>query len=229
VRKHGCILVVRALLTDETLWPPILKDEDDNSLIGFFFHERPGNEDTDPFGYPEPQPGDREFYKALAGLRTIVRQRLRDIKAHAEHLDNDAFEVSVEAPRVYLDALPEQAEEWQEAAKLLMRSGFEVLPSSPPQRASTVFEIRRHKQQTQQDVDRCRAILVLDGEQIERRCNAAINNARNVNRASKPKVAVISTKGFDGQSPIDQHFDLADNDWLERMVGWLDERDVRFA
>ncbi len=130
--EEGCTLVVRALPTQEEMWPAPLKDERGNSVLGFWFHPRPTREGIRAFGWPEPRPSDREFFDELSRLSTAVQQRLRKIKQREALRDRvKAPPAEVQGkPKVYLHARPGDEEKWAELRDQMISNGWEVYPES---------------------------------------------------------------------------------------------------
>lgn len=218
VRHNGYILVVRALWTEEKRWPDVLKDAHGNPVLGFHFHKQPGNENTDPFGYPEPLPRDREFYSQLATLRSTVMERLREIKNRptlaAEPISHG---LSEQVPTVFLDAKPQQADQWQYARQKLLDGGFRVLPERPPLEIRHIGHLRAAKRRRIEDIDRSEAVLVLAGEDLQKRLNAAVDDARHVNRQRKPTVGILKVNGTSVDIADQTIVNLSHHEWLFAM------------
>lgn len=147
-RQGGLILIVRAQPTDHEEWPAILKDERGETHLGFRFHAKPSHEDehVHPYGYPEPQPEDKEFFRQLARLTTDITTRLRDIRQNsrlvhagqprlARPADDGVFRVLLHPPKFALSRIPEMKsrfeaamEAWNEAKRALENVACDVWP-----------------------------------------------------------------------------------------------------
>lgn len=162
-REQGCILVVRALPTDESKWPSCLKDEDGHTVLGFWFHPRPVTLATRPHGWPDPQPTDRAFYEALSSLSSKVIQRLREMKAR-KVLEAQATPAkqSIEGKlRLYLHARLDRADKWQDTRDRLIDAGFEVEPAQLTPVGSSLLEVRRAQRDRLEQLGKCHGLLVL--------------------------------------------------------------------
>jgi TIR domain len=164
--SDGHTLVVRALPTQEETWPLPLKDTNGQSLLGFWFHPRPAKEGVKPFGWPDPQPFDRQFFDALSQLSMIVMQRLRKLKERAA-LRTSVIRTYVRSkgkPTVYLHARQGDAAAWLKTRDELIDHGFDVLPYSVsegsirPKNLRCIQELRRERVATYRD---CDVLLIL--------------------------------------------------------------------
>jgi hypothetical protein len=160
-QEEGCTLVVRALPTREEQWPAPLKDERGNSVLGFWFHPRPAREDVRPFGWPDPQPADREFFNVLTSLSTAVMQRLRKLKQRAA-LKEQATKAYVPSPgkrRIYLHARDMDVAIWRQVRDQLKAEGLDVYPANLNQDTNglkglrLVQELRRRRVEAYLDCD----------------------------------------------------------------------------
>ena len=168
-REQGCVLVVRALPSEEGKWPRCLKDEDGHTVIGFCFHPRPGTLETRPHGWPDPQPTDRAFYEALSSLSSRVIQRLRELKSR-EALKARAAPANqnIEGkPRLYLHARVEQADKWKITKERLEKAGFEVEPAELTAVGSSLLDVRRAQRDRLAKLATCHGLLVLRADSAE--------------------------------------------------------------
>ena len=163
---EGHTLVVRALPTQEEMWPPPLKDGNGHSLLGFWFHPRPAKEGVKPFGWPDPRPSDREFFDALSRLSTTVMQRLRKLKERAA-LRTKVLRTYM-PPKgkltVYLHGRQADVASWRQTRDELIRHGFDVRPQSFNQGTGQqkglrlIQELRRERVAAYSD---CDVLLIL--------------------------------------------------------------------
>jgi TIR domain len=165
-RGDGLIFVVRALPTTQTQWPAFLKDERGNTLVGFQFHRRPEDEATRPYGWPEPQPTDREFFEELARLSGAVVKRLKGLRQRIEQRRQAAaFEVHaqkiVPGQVVYLHGHVDDGKPWTETRDALMAAGYLVVPGRPEVPADTPEEAKSARQERVRQLANCDALLIL--------------------------------------------------------------------
>jgi hypothetical protein len=165
-RGDGLIFVVRALPTTPTQWPACLKDERGNTLVGFSFHRRPEDEATRPYGWPEPQATDREFFEELARLSGAVVKRLKGLRQRIEQRHQaTAFEVHsqkiVAGQVVYLHGHSDDGKKWTETRDALIAAGYLVVPGRPEVSAETPEEAKSARQERVRQLADCDGLLIL--------------------------------------------------------------------
>lgn len=120
---EGRVFVVRAVPTDDSVWPAFLRDERGHAIIGFRFHAPPrqsqdlvqpyGLPDLIPYGWPDLTERNEAFCHELATLRTALTRRLRELKSRFESRAEatvPATQTTTERPsRIYFHARPEHA------------------------------------------------------------------------------------------------------------------------
>ena len=82
-RDQGRVFVIRALHTDEKLWPDFLRDARGHALTGFRFYDKPFN----PHGWREAGENSEPYVRELGRLQTALVKRLRELRVDAERQD----------------------------------------------------------------------------------------------------------------------------------------------
>ena len=162
-RIGGLVLVVRAQPTEHDDWPTLLKDERGETLLGFQFHGRANSADDHihPFGFPEPQPSDKEFFNQLAKLTSVITTRLRDIKKNRllvnasqprkiRPAQDGVFSVLLHPPKFAMSRLPGMKERfdaavaaWEEARRALEYVDCNVWPKEVTEEGVKLSDINR--------------------------------------------------------------------------------------
>lgn len=74
------VFVVRAFHTDEKQWPEMLKEKDSSAVLGTSFYQLPGDQNSRPYGWPEPDEKDKLFFEPLAKIVGSITKRLEILR-----------------------------------------------------------------------------------------------------------------------------------------------------
>jgi hypothetical protein len=231
--EDGCVLIVRALPTQEEFWPPGLKDGNGHSLLGFWFHSRPAKEGIKPFGWPDPRRSDRDFFDALSHLSTVVMQRLRKLKHRAilKKSITRTYKPSGDKLQVYLHCRAVDIDVWHQTRDQLIEWGFEVYPKShepdtEQQKGLRLVQQRRHQRMVA--YNDCDAILILrpqPGNWIDNElATVTLDELRELEACYRKHIpcAVVDLVNDDAL----QDFNVtrfSGEKWLESFAWWLNE------
>jgi hypothetical protein len=127
--------VARIVPVKDDSWPKELYDEE-HPPLGFWFHERPGDEySARPFGWPDPTGTAGDFRTALVELAGDIARRMtkldealqRKLRAAADRakLGADGGQA------IYLHARARDKARWEKAYEELESAGYGVFPDSP--------------------------------------------------------------------------------------------------
>lgn len=118
------IFVARAFHTDHSEWPVALKDSAGNAQPGIRLHslaDGPGDIGR-PYGFPLPQPGDRDYQDRVIQLAREIAEQARSLKA-APPVQEARPEGPLSGSRIFLgcvhDTLDEQRGEVRQALEAL--------------------------------------------------------------------------------------------------------------
>jgi hypothetical protein len=80
--NQGQIFVVRVGRTDRTLWPQSLKSKSGSSVDGYQFYKKTEVDQQffDPFGWPEPQADDRDYWIQVKAIAQDITKQLCELK-----------------------------------------------------------------------------------------------------------------------------------------------------
>ncbi|MEM9384943.1 MAG: TIR domain-containing protein [Pseudomonadota bacterium] len=234
--EGGVILVVRAQPTDHEVWPTCLKDDRGFVVLGFQFHpdDQSSEEMAVPYGWPEPQPSDRPYFRELANLATKVMGRLKQIK------EKQALETQASAPRVraavegspcvYLQARPDEAPTWQAAKRALEDLGCTVLPEALPQRVQDLKALQiARKARIEMLRDQAHALCLLRTAQLAHGVDLDIESIANdrisLQVAGKEMpCAILNQSSESVPHAADLGIDVVEaqrDDWPAQFQAWL--------
>ena len=224
------VFIIRAVRTDESKWPPFLRDERGFTQPGFGFHDQ---QNVEPYCWGGSTENINEYTRSLRTLRTILTKRLHDLRDRAQK----RAEVQA-APRythsgtrrIYLHARAEDAPIRQKIDDLLREDGFDPVVDMPDPGKELLDWKRESKIRIKKAKD-CDALALIRAKgdanfpftlrDIGFYERETIESAR---RAALP-CAVLDRSGE--ELPIDvsewgiERFDLRNGDWRGEFRQWL--------
>jgi hypothetical protein len=231
-RDHGRVFVIRALRTDERSWPDFLRDARGHTLIGFQFHDQ---QDLMPFGWRGSGENREAYVRELWRLQTALARRLRELRANAVRrvdLEQPAASGPPGGPRrVYVHSRPEHASVYDEVKRTLSQDGIAPL-SIVVDPGRTLSDWTRESRARMETAKRCHALALVRADDDE--CfigdllDIGIDERERIQaaRGTPLPCAVLDRSGQ--ILPIDvsdrgiERFDLGNEDWHGKFVGWLD-------
>lgn len=233
----GLVLVVRVQPTNHEEWPSCLKDEDGHTLIGFTFHPKGGNGDemVRPHGWPEPLPTDREYYRELGKLSTIITRRLNELKKRPtlRANANQARQHNPidEKPGIYLQAAASEIDVWRLTKQVMEASGYRVFPDALPIVDRNVKAIQEARKKRLQLIgEKANALCLLGSRESngqDQEIEAIANDRIALQAFGKDLPVAVRHRG-EGKPTLAREFgidaiDAAGDDWLIRFQGWLQQ------
>lgn len=231
-RDHGRVFVIRALRTDERSWPDFLRDTRGHTLIGFQFHDQ---QDLMPYGWRGSRENREAYVRELWRLQTALARRLRDLRANAaRRVDLQQREAIVPANgprRVYVHSRPEHASLYDEVKRMLSQDGIAPL-SIVVDPGRSISDWTRESRARIEAAKRCDALALVRADDDEGfigdLLDIGIDERERIQaaRGTPLPCAVLDRSGH--VLPIDvsgrgiERFDLAQDDWHGKFVGWLD-------
>jgi hypothetical protein len=231
-RDHGRVFVVRALRTDERLWPDFLRDTRGHTLIGFQFHDQ---QDSMPYGWRGSGENREAYVRELWRLQTALARRLRELRTKAaRRVDAQQRNPTIPtggARRIYLHSRPEHASVYDEVKRTLAQDGLAPL-SIIPEPGGTIGDWTRESRARMETAKRCAALALVRADDddcfIGDLLDIGIDERERIQAARGIPLpcAVLDRSGH--SLPIDvsdrgiERFDLAKEDWHGKFLGWLD-------
>jgi hypothetical protein len=231
-RDHGRVFVIRALRTDERIWPDFLRDARGHSLTGFQFHDQ---QDSMPYGWRASGENREAYVRELWRLQTALARRLRELRSKAGRRvesEHRGTTVSASGPRrVYLHSRPEHASVYQDVKRGLSQDGITPL-SIVVDPGLDIGDWTRESRARMETAKRCHALALVRADDDE--CfigdllDIGIDERERIQaaRGTPLPCAVLDRSGH--SLPIDvsdrgiERFDLAKDDWHGKFRGWLD-------
>jgi hypothetical protein len=229
-RDQGRVFVVRALHTDEKLWPEFLRDDRGHGMPGFWFHHK----DSMPFNWRGAT--DHEAYvQELGRLQIALARRLRDLRQNAERRKASEVPKIVASSggqrRIYLHARPEYASTYDEVSRILTQDGIAPLTAS----ANPSHNMAGWRQESLMRFETakcCDALALVRADGDARFVGDLLEigvdeRGRIENSRGAPLPCAVLDRS--GQSlPVDvskfgiERFDLANDNWRGHFHGWLE-------
>ncbi len=240
LRDQGRVFVVRAVDSDVSKWPDLLRDERGHALVGFGFH---GTDDPLPYRYRDSREHNEAYVRELGRLRGALMKRLRELRADRERRDQRTAEQATAPPggpkTIYLHARVEDVPVREELKKILVGDG--ILPLTPVSDPSRdLADLTRESRVRIEMAKRCDALTLLRGDSDEHFVGDLIDigfherDRMQIARGAPLPCAVLDRSG--GKSlPIDvsgheiERFDLGSSNWRGEFRSWLDKSRVKAA
>jgi hypothetical protein len=236
-RDQGCVFVIRALRTDENLWPEFLRDVRGHAMVGFQFHDK---RDSMPYGWRNSKEYREDYVRELWRLQTALTRRLRELRANAERRAAPAApktaSLGASQRRIYLHARPEDASVYDEVKRVLSHDGIVSL-STVADKGRDIANWMRESRSRIETAKRCDALALVRGIGDERfigdLLDIGIDERERIEsaRGAPLPCAVLDRSGTG--LPVDvssygiKHFDVADENWSGKFQVWLEQTQAR--
>ena len=232
-RDQGRVFVIRALHTDEKLWPDFLRDARGHALTGFRFYDKPF---TNPHGWREAGENSEPYVRELGRLQTALVKRLRELRVDAERRIKAETPATV-APstgprRIYLHARPEHASVSEEVKRALAEDGIDAL-SIMADPGRDLADFARESRARMETAKRCDALALLRADEHEGFIGDLLEigvDERQRIQSSRDAPLPCAVLDRSGQVlPIDvtgrgiERFDLVKEDWRGQFHSWLNQ------
>jgi hypothetical protein len=226
-RERGRVLIIRALPTDETMWPDFLRDQQGHALLGSRFYD-PQN------GMPYGWRGNREthelYRRQLGQLRTVLIKTLREMRDKLEHVSPRPPQTSLVARRIYLHARPAYSTLRDEISVQLKREG--MIPLFETNGGAGLRVGTSESRARSEVLKRCDALALVRGNDDESFIadlfEIGVGERERVKREGGGPLpcAVLDNSGepllFNMSGYGIERFDLKTADWSGKFRGWIE-------
>ena len=234
-KDGGLILVVRTHPTDHAAWPDCLKDDQGHPFIGFQFHPKPEKNGgiVFPFGWPMPLASDREYYKELGKLSTIVTTRLREIKElPALRVSSERSTNAIPAngqTSIYLQAPASENDIWRLTKEVMEAKGCRVLPEALPDVEGDFKAIQEERKKRLQILNQEAHVLCLLGSRkgngFDREIETIASDRTSLQAFGKEIPCALLYRGKDNPTLAEELginvINHDDEDWLDQVKALL--------
>lgn len=236
----GLLFVVRAQPTDHSDWPDVLKDSDGHPVLGFQFHRDVGRGEEPfsvrPYGHPPSKGENEKYYEELSRLSTNLITRLREIRSRSEISETKESSLSLfldDKPKIYLQPLNDNQDEWEDAKRQLENMGCEVIYVDAGHKSSDLLrmeEVRAEKLKMLKDEAHAACLLRPPGANgINKDLEILVNDrsvmkmmGRNIPCAvidrSNPEISLPAGLGIDVVSANGQDWPKSVRVWLKSVL-----------
>lgn len=229
--------VARIGPVNDDSWPKELCDEGGHPPLGFWFHERPGDEFfTRPFAWPKPAPDTAgEFRDALVDLAGQMAARMRKLNEallRTRQAAADRAKLRADGGQlIYLHGRARDKARWEAAYDELDSAGYAVLPHAP----QTEFDDPRLANDAEKEIirtlSRCDGLLLVPSDDPwSLNADLAVvgrqwrNSARAQSRKLLPCAVVDRGLTLDAKPRLRRTARTLGIDWIDAAItGWIGE------